>query len=79
MKFNLKRLRAERVAKGLTQAQMASAIGISTNAYWHKENGQRDIGVNEFVKILQVLGYSKDKLSIFFDQSDDKREQKGER
>jgi len=73
MKFDLRRLRAERVAKGLTQAQMASAIGISTNSYWRKENGQRSLGVDEFVKILQVLGYSQDKLAMFFDQKNDKR------
>lgn len=69
MKFNLSRLKAERVAKGLTQAEMAKKIGISTNAYWRKEHGYRDISVEEFVKILNVLGYSKKQLPLFFDKS----------
>ncbi|WP_304402271.1 helix-turn-helix transcriptional regulator [Lactobacillus intestinalis] len=76
MKFDLNRLKAERIAKGLTQAQLAKAIGLSTNAYWRKENGQRDIGIKEFLKILKVLGYSENKLPLFFKQDVDKREQK---
>ena len=48
---------------------MAKKIGISTNAYWRKEHGYRDISVEEFVKILNVLGYSKKQLPLFFDKS----------
>lgn len=66
MKFDLKRLKGERVARGLTQAEMAHQIGISTNAYWRKENGERDICMGEFVKILKVLGFKKKQISLFF-------------
>lgn len=66
MKFDLKRLKGERVARGITQAEMAHQIGISTNAYWRKENGERDIGMEEFVKILKVLGFKKKQISLFF-------------
>ncbi|WP_195589397.1 helix-turn-helix domain-containing protein [Lactobacillus paragasseri] len=66
MKFDLQRLKAERVAQRITQAEMARKIGISTNAYWRKENGDRDIGMEEFVKILQVLGFNKKQISLFF-------------
>lgn len=65
MKFDLQRLKGERVARGITQAQMARKIGISTNAYWRKENGERDIGMEEFVKILSVLGFEKKQISLF--------------
>lgn len=66
MKFDLQRLKGERVARGITQAQMARKIGISTNAYWRKENGERDIGMEEFVKILSVLGFEKKQILLFF-------------
>ncbi|CCI85319.1 hypothetical protein FC52_GL000886 [Lactobacillus pasteurii DSM 23907 = CRBIP 24.76] len=66
MEFDLKRLKAERVAQGLTQAELAHKIGISTNTYWKKENGQRDIGIDEFIKIMSVLGFSKEQLPLFF-------------
>ena len=79
MKLNLNRLKAERIAKGLTQAQLAKAIGISTNAYWRKENGKRKMSTDELADILQVLGYSENKLPLFFKQDVDKREQKGEK
>lgn len=74
--FDLQRLKAERIAKGFTQAQLAHAIGISTNAYWRKENGQRDIGMEEFTKILSVLGFNKEQLPLFFAKSVPKKEQK---
>ncbi len=79
MKFDLNRLRAERIAKGLTQAQLAKAIDISKNAYWRKENGQRNFSMEEFLRILEVLGFSKNNVSLFFKQDVDKREQKGEK
>lgn len=79
MKFDLNRLRAERIAKGLTQAQLAKAIGISKNAYWRKENGHRDIGMKEFSRILEVLGFSINKIPLFFKQNVDEREQRGEK
>lgn len=74
MKFNLRRLRAERVAKGLTQAELASKIGISRSAYVLKENGDRDIGIDEFTRILDALGFTKDQLPLFFDKSVHKKE-----
>lgn len=75
MNFNLKRLKAERVAKGLTQADMANKIGIGRTSYWQKENGLTDIGVEEFIKILEILGYSSSDISIFFAVNVDKEEQ----
>ena len=65
MKFDLKRLKGERVARGITQAEMAHQIGISTNAYWRKENGERDIGMEEFVN-LKGLRIQKETNFAFF-------------
>lgn len=76
MKFDLTRLRAERIAKGLTQEKMANRLGLSRNSYWKKENGQRDFSMKEFTKILDILGYSKKQLPIFFARSVDNQERK---
>lgn len=76
MKFDLNRLKAERVARNLTQAEMAEKIGISTNTYWKKEHGYRDISMEEFIKILGVLGLSKKQLPLFFAINVDKKERK---
>lgn len=65
MKFDLNRLKAERVAKGFTQQDLADALGISRTAYWKKESGDSDIGLEQFLKILQILGLSKQDLPIF--------------
>ena len=56
---NLKRLRLE---QGLTQAQLAKAIGVgqSTLNYW--ENGKCDITSFYVVKLCEVLKVSSDEL-----------------
>lgn len=67
MTLNLKRLRAERVACGLTQDEMARKMGWETRTpYAKRENGIVDIGVNEFIKMAQILGYDINNLEIFF-------------
>lgn len=67
MKLNLKRLKAERIAKGLTQEQMAHLMGWqSRTPYVKRENGYVPMGVDDLIKITQILGYSIDKISIFF-------------
>ncbi|MGV3029709.1 helix-turn-helix domain-containing protein [Streptococcus suis] len=70
MKINLKRLKAERIAKGLTQDEVANRMGWKDRAlYAKRENGLVDIGVNEFANIASVLGFSRDELGIFFEDS----------
>ncbi|MBL1124837.1 helix-turn-helix transcriptional regulator [Streptococcus suis] len=70
MKINLKRLKAERIAKGLTQDEVANRMGWKDRAlYAKRENGLVDIGVNEFANIAAILGFSRDELGIFFEDS----------
>lgn len=64
--FDLKRLRAERIAKGLTQADLAKKLGWNTGKYARKESGMAKIDVNELADVIEVLGYSIDDISIFF-------------
>lgn len=69
MTLNLLRLRAERIAKGITQEEMAERLGISRAAYAKREAGIVDIGANELAAISEVLGIDRDHISIFFDVS----------
>lgn len=66
MTLNLLRLRAERIAKGMTQEEMAERLGISRAAYAKREAGIVDIGANELAAISEVLGIDRDHISIFF-------------
>lgn len=69
MTLNLLRLRAERIAKGMTQEDMAERLGISRAAYAKREAGIVDVGANELAAIAEVLGINRDHISIFFDSS----------
>ncbi|MCG7817975.1 helix-turn-helix domain-containing protein [Staphylococcus epidermidis] len=69
MVLNLKRLRAERIACGITQGEMAQMMGWKTRTpYAKRENGIVDIGANEFIKMAKILGYETNNLDIFFTQ-----------
>lgn len=75
LKLNLKRLRAERVAKGYDQAEFAHKLGMSRTSYGKRENGLVDISMSELARIMTVLGLNKDKVPIFFTQSVPKKQQ----
>jgi transcriptional regulator with XRE-family HTH domain len=66
MAFNLNRLKAERIAKGYTQAQFANKLQMSREAYAKRESGRVNISVEEFSHILRALGYDTKSMSIFF-------------
>ncbi|MTP77995.1 helix-turn-helix domain-containing protein [Turicibacter sanguinis] len=70
MTLNLKRIKAERIAKGLTQDEMAQLLGWKSRAaYAKRENGIVAIGADELLKIAIILGYSSESLGIFFTQN----------
>ncbi|ODJ70247.1 helix-turn-helix domain-containing protein [Brochothrix thermosphacta] len=67
MTINLNRLRAERIAKGLTQDEMANKLGWKTRTpYAKRENGLVSIGADELAKMTVILGYSLNEIEIFF-------------
>lgn len=79
MKLNLKRLKAERLANDITQDEMAKLMGWHTRTpYAKRENGFVNVGVNEFVKMAEILGYDIENLKIFFVANVPDREQEGE-
>lgn len=76
MRLDINRLKAERVAKGLSQEEMASKMGWkSRTPYVKRELGIIDIGVDEFLKMIKILGYTENNLSIFFTKDVPEREQ----
>ena len=67
MTLDLRRLKAERVARGFTQDDMAQKMGWSTRTpYAKRENGIVSIGADELAKMANILGYDKNELGIFF-------------
>jgi transcriptional regulator with XRE-family HTH domain len=58
---NLKRLRE---AKGLTQAQVAEAMGSAKNTYIGYEKGTREPRLSELKKLADVLGVDLGKLCL---------------
>ena len=77
MTLDLRRIRAERVAKGMTQDEVAKKMGWKDRAaYAKRENGIVDIGANELIKIAEILGYSASELNIFFTNTVPNRERK---
>lgn len=78
MTLNLKRLRAERIAKGMNQDEMAKAMGWHTrSSYSKRENGITTISATELVKMASILGYGANQLDLFFTDNVPNKERKG--
>lgn len=58
------RLKVARMEKGLTQKEMADAIGMPYTTYIQKENGLYDFRELEIIKVCEVLG--KNITDLFF-------------
>lgn len=55
-----RRLRAIRLARGLTQAALAEQVGLSTNYYGAIERGEKIPQMDTMVRICNTLGASMD-------------------
>ena len=53
--MNANLLKAAMAGKGMNQAQLAKAIGISANSMSRKLNGKRDFSLSEVAAITEVL------------------------
>ena len=70
MTVNLKRLKAERIASGMTQDEVAHRMGWKTRTPSAKrENGIVSIGADELAKITLIFGLPMEKITIFFDNN----------
>lgn len=76
MRFNLQRLRFERISRKVSQEHMAQELGINRTSYHKKEMGKIKISVEEFAKILEVLNIPQSNAGYFFDQIVPERERK---
>lgn len=65
MNLNLKKLKGERVASGVTQMEAATTLGVSRTSYWKRENGYVPIGADELAKLCNLFGESD--IRVFFD------------
>lgn len=66
MTFDLNRLKAERVARGLEQDDVADRVGIDRSTYSRYETGARGLTVEVFVGIANAIGLKADQMSVFF-------------
>lgn len=69
MKVDLLRVKAERVAKGYTQAQLAKQMGLARGQYNKRENGKISFTADELITLADLLGYNRDEIGIFFKQT----------
>ena len=70
MTLDLNRIRAERIAKGMTHDEVAKKRGWKTRTpYAKRENGIVAIGADELISLALIFGYTKDDLGIFFNQN----------
>ena len=60
----LTKLRGKRVEYGYSQKDLASKLGISTNAYNLKETGKREFRMSEIDLLLELLNCTYE--DIFF-------------
>lgn len=58
------RLRRERLAQGMTQAELASRAGIGTNTVSNLEAG-RNVGIENLVSVAMVLGRANELEALF--------------
>ena len=69
------RVKMERLAKGVSQTDMANAIGVSQTNLSNMEAGRTAITIQNLFKIRKVLGC---KMSDFFVDFDDEKVEKEE-
>ena len=69
MTVNLLRIKAERVANGLTQEELAKKLGWARSQYAKRENGFVSFSADELMAVVKILGFSPSEIGIFFSQS----------
>lgn len=63
---NMKALREKRISQGMTGAEVAAKVGISTMHYWYIENEQRSLKLDLAKKIAKAV--NADPKEIFFNE-----------
>lgn len=66
MTVDLLRVKAERVAKGYTQSDVAKLMGLNRVQYSKRESGRISFSADELIKLTYILGYDENTIGIFF-------------
>lgn len=75
MTVNHRRLKAERIAKGFTQDEMAEKMGWNSRTpYAKRENGIVSLSADELIKAATILEIPLNNLEIFFTKDVPERE-----
>jgi len=74
MKFNLQKLRYERLSRRVSQVEMAEALNIPRSSYYKREVGTTNITVQEFSTIISYLEIPEHEVMNFFTQEVPERE-----
>ena len=70
MKIDLKRVKAERIAKGYSQDDMAKMMGYKSRAtYAKRENGIVGLGADELAQISEILEIPLTQMHIFLSKT----------
>ena len=64
--INTNRLKAAIVGAGMSQIQLAKAIGMNKNTLSAKINGKATFNVDEVMEICKTLGFSPTRKSVLF-------------
>lgn len=67
--IDTKLLKAAIAKKGLTQAEVARKVGISSQSFSGKLNNKTEFQLSEVIKLCKMLDISEEKDRIFFAQS----------
>lgn len=77
MIIDLRRVKAERIAKGYTQDYMAEKMGFNSRAaYAKRENGIVSMGADELAQISEILDIPLTQMHIFFKRNVPEKERK---
>ena len=69
MTVNLLRIKAERVANGLTQEELAKKLGWARSQYAKRENGFVSFSADELMAVVEILGITAVEIGILSSQS----------
>lgn len=58
------KIRMYRQQRGITQAQLAKMVGVSTSYIGHIERGSRNAGLRTFINICSALRISVDSVAL---------------
>ncbi|PTF50062.1 helix-turn-helix domain-containing protein [Staphylococcus chromogenes] len=72
--FNVRRMKAERITRGISLTDMASEMGMTPGTYSKKENGHIRITVDDLAKMFEVLNIPETDCGIFLQTKLPKRQ-----